>query len=249
MVDEEINLILQDLGLSNKEVSVYLSLLQLGEETASRVSEIANLNRVTTYTVLKSLEEKGFCSVYIKNKVQYFKPIKPEQIISLIEERKNKVRTIIPKLKGKQKIIKEKPEVSLYEGKKGLTALLNLIIKDAKAEKLVLAYGNFTKAEKLVKYQSLHWRKSRIKNKIKIKAIIDNVDKKFLEYSKTPEYESLTEIKLLKELSNLNTYTLISKNYTAYIAEKGQLIGVLIKNKEIAEKERFNFELMWKQAE
>ncbi|MBU0957297.1 MAG: hypothetical protein KKF56_00655 [Nanoarchaeota archaeon] len=231
--------ILKQTGLTEKEAEVYLALLQLGESPATRVSQIANLNRITTYTLLKSLHEKGFCSILDKNKIQFFKPISPENILSLLEEKKNKIRTIIPELKSKQNQIQEKPETSLFEGKQGIVSMFDIILKDAEKNKEVLAYGNVSIAEKLIEYQSLHWRKTRLNKKIKIKAIID----------KLPEYiknnKELREVKINKPLSKINTYTMITENYTANLTLKGELTGILIKNKQVADKERFIFNLMW----
>jgi len=238
----EISSILQDLGLSEKEVSVYISLLQLGESAASRVSEIANLNRITTYSLLKSLKEKGFCNIYEKNKIQYFKAINPEQILSLLEEKKTKVKSILPLLKENIRKIGKKPEVELYEGKKGITAMLDILLKDAEKNKQVLAYGNLTIAEKIIEYQSLFWRKARIKKKIKLKGIVDKIPKYIKE---NKEWKKLTLRKINKSLGSLNSYILITENYTAYLTLKGELIGILIKSKEIAEKEKFNFQLLW----
>jgi sugar-specific transcriptional regulator TrmB len=246
MVMAEINEILEDLGLSRKEVEVYLALLGLGEDTASRVSEIANLNRVTTYTILKSLQEKGFCSIYEKNRVQYFKPIKPEQILGLLEEKKTKIKSILPSLKDRIRKIEEKPEISLYEGKKGLTTLLDIILKDAEKKKEILAYGNFTIGEKIIEYPSLYFRKTRLSKKIKIKAVVDRVNKEFV---KEEKWKTLSEVKIYKDLEKLDSYVFITENKVAYLIFKGQIIGVLINNKQIAEKEKFNFEQLWRKSE
>ncbi len=241
----EVKEILRDVGLTDKETDVYLALLELGEETASRVSEIAGLNRVTTYTLLKSIYEKGFCSVHDKNNIQYFKAIKPEQILWLLEEKKNKVKSIIPLLKKREKQIQEKPEVSLFEGKKGISAMFDILLKDAENKKQVLAYGNLSIAEKLIEYQSLHWRKTRIDKKIKIKVVVDYLP----DYIKNEKrWQELSETKISKSLSKLNSYSLITENLVGYVTLRGELTGVLIKSKEIAEKEGFNFNLLWKLA-
>jgi sugar-specific transcriptional regulator TrmB len=244
----EINSILKDLGLSEKEVIIYLALLQLGEETASRISEVADLNRVTTYSLLKSLQEKGFCSIYEKNKVQYFKPIKPEYILGLIEEKKNKIKTILPLLKKQERKIGEKPEISLFEGKKGIVSLLDIIIQSADKDKQVLAYGNFTQAEKIMKYESLHWRKMRLSKKIKIKGVIDSCEKKLLQYIKTKQYKDITEVKFVQELAKANCYTMITSELVAYITGDKEILGILIKNKNVVKKEKLNFEILWKKA-
>ncbi len=241
---QEIVEILEEIGLSEKEVIVYRALLQLGEETASRISEIADLNRVTTYTLLKSLKEKGFCAVFDKNNIQFFRPIKPENILSLLEDKRNKVKSIIPILKKEEKNIETKLEISLFEGKKGITTMFDIILKDAERKKEVFAYGNLTIAEKTIEYQSLHWRKTRLDKKIEIKALVDN-SKSFKEQK---QWKELTEIRTNKDLGQINSYVLISENLTAYLTLKGELSGILIKNKEIAEKELFNFNTLWKIA-
>ncbi len=246
-MNQEIISILEDIGLSEKEVAVYLALLQLGEETASRISEIAKLNRITTYTLLKSLQEKGFCSVFEKNKVQYFKPLKPEHIMGLLEEKKDKIKTIVPLLKQKEKTVSEKPEVMLFEGKKGILSALNIIINDSKKNKEVLGYGNFTIADRLIEYESIYWRKTRIINKIKMKAVI-NTKKGTEVHKEIKDYGKFTQIKELKELEKTTSYSLISKNYVGIIAGEGELHGVLIKDKAIVEKEKFIFDLLWRQA-
>lgn len=242
---EDIKENLENLGLSEKEVRVYLALLKSGEETASRISEIADLNRITTYTILKSLKEKGFCSVHDKNYVQYFHAIKPEQILFLLDEKKEKIKSILPLLREQEKQIQEKPEISLFEGGKGVTSVFDILLSDAENEKKVLAYGNLTIAEKLLEYESLHWRKTRFKKKIKIKAIVESIPDYI---KKDKKWQELSERKILKDLSNLNSYTLITERYVAYFSFKGEIIAILIKNEEIVKKEKFNFNLLWNLA-
>jgi sugar-specific transcriptional regulator TrmB len=164
---EEINKVLESLGLTEKETKVYLAMLMAGEETASRISEIASLNRITAYMILKSLKEKGFCSIYEKNKVQYFKPTKPENVLGLLDEKKEKFNAIIPLLKHQEKQIQEKPEISLFEGKQGIASLMSILLDDAAKKKEVLGYGNVSISEKVIQYQSIYWRKTRLEKKNK----------------------------------------------------------------------------------
>src|SRR3989338_7146646 len=114
----ELKSILQEIGLNNKEAEVYLAMLKSGEETASRISQIAELNRITTYTILKSLGEKGFCSSYDKNNVQYFKPTKPEQILGLLEEKKKKLKLFFLCLNSKNWFLKKNPKSAYFRVKK-----------------------------------------------------------------------------------------------------------------------------------
>ncbi|MEM4271756.1 MAG: helix-turn-helix domain-containing protein [Candidatus Pacearchaeota archaeon] len=241
---DDIKEIFEEVGLSKKETEVYLALLKLGEETASRVSEVANLNRVTTYTLLKSLQEKGFCSVVVKNNIQFFRPIKPEQIVGLLEEKKNKIKAILPALKEAERAISEKPEVSLYEGKKGIAAMLELMLKESEKTKEVLAYGNLTIAEKVIEYETLYWRKTRLSKGIKMNAVVDSL--KGFEPRKEKLWQKLSKWKENKELSKLSVFVMITDSLVSYTTFKGDLVAVVIRNKEIADKEKLNFEQLWR---
>lgn len=55
----EVKEILQKFGFSEKEIAVYIALVEFGPAVASDVAERAKLNRSTTYVVLDSLVKRG----------------------------------------------------------------------------------------------------------------------------------------------------------------------------------------------
>jgi sugar-specific transcriptional regulator TrmB len=238
--------ILTDIGLSKKEIIVYLSMLKLGEETASRISELSDLNRVTTYGLLKSLSEKGFCSSYDKNNVQFFKPSSPESVLGLLEEKKKRFRLIISQLKQEEKKATEKPKVAIFEGKKGIASLMSLILEDAENKKEVLGYGNVSAGEKTISQQSFYWRKTRLEKKIKMRAVSNYTGD--AEHKEAKGWKKITEVRTIKDLEKNNTYTIIAENLLGYFVPGIEPIGILIKNKDIVEKEKFNFEILWEKA-
>jgi sugar-specific transcriptional regulator TrmB len=240
----EVKEILEEIGLTSKESQIYLSLLKLGEETASRISEVAQLNRVTCYSILKSMVEKGFCTLYEKNNIQYFKPIKPEQILGLLEEKKKKINEIIPILKEQETIIEEKPELMIFEGKKGMVSMFTLLLDDAEKKKEVFGYGNVSIAEKVIQHQSTFWRKTRLEKKIKMRAVSNSLGD--VDHRSPPLWKKITEVRTNKDLEKLSFYTIITENYVSYGMFKGEIIGIVIKSKELVDKERFNFEMLWK---
>ena len=56
---------LQKLGLSDKEASVYLAMLELGPSVVSDIAKKANINRSTVYVVLEFLKKRGIPSQLI----------------------------------------------------------------------------------------------------------------------------------------------------------------------------------------
>jgi sugar-specific transcriptional regulator TrmB len=244
---EEIEKTLMSLGISQKEAKIYLILLRNGESSASEIGELSKLNRITCYTLLKNLQLKGIVNNTIQSGMQYFEAVSPNIIINIIENKKQRFKSILPLLKEKEKIIKTKTEVSIFEGKKGILNALEIIIDDAKKSKEVFAYGNFVIADSLIEYESLHWRKKRINNNIKIKAVI-NKAVPIEKYKSLKGYEKLTEIKENKKLEAIESYTLISENYVGIIFPSQELKGLLIKDKSAVEKEKFIFEMLWEQG-
>ena len=59
MLKEEV---LQNFGLTEAEVKLYIELLRLGESTATALSKHTNTNRTFTYDRLKKLLDSGLIS-------------------------------------------------------------------------------------------------------------------------------------------------------------------------------------------
>ena len=58
---------LTKLGLSDKEIAVYTALLSLGSAPVRSVSELAKVNRGTSYDILKSLRKRIFNFIINEN--------------------------------------------------------------------------------------------------------------------------------------------------------------------------------------
>ncbi|HLC73074.1 MAG TPA: helix-turn-helix domain-containing protein [Candidatus Nanoarchaeia archaeon] len=244
MEDEDLIKILKELNLSEKESSVYLSLLELGQSNVTRLANKANINRVTTYHILRSLISKGLVSSIEKDNIQNFMAIEPKRLIEALKEKEEKIKSILPELEAKMQTIGSKPSVSLFEGKKGISTLLDNIINDAKGE--ILVYGNYKIAEKAIEYESLHYRKTRIFKKIKQKGIVNSFEG--IDFIKNREWKKLTEIKSLKHLENISTWVEIYDTKVVILTFKKELIGILIDNVEIADMHKLFFDIMWKIA-
>lgn len=123
--------IFQEIGLTNAETKVYLSLLKTGETNAGPLLEKTGLQNSTLHKTLHRLISKGFASYIIKGKRRLYKASDPSLILKLIEDNKTKFENILPELINLQKPV-EKQEAIVYEGFKGLKTLLYELIKDGK---------------------------------------------------------------------------------------------------------------------
>src|ERR1035437_2544603 len=75
---------LEFIGFSEKEVLVYLALLELGKGTVTQISKKAGISRPTGYHVLSSLESKELVKVSGKEPKQEYVAESPDQIEKLL---------------------------------------------------------------------------------------------------------------------------------------------------------------------
>ncbi len=118
---------LKNIGLSNKEVSVLLVLLQHGPTLASSIARSARLNRTTTYGILGELAQKGLISSAKKDGSTRYQSIEPELLPQYIERKredlaksKRELEDAIPQVVLLRTKGKTLPKVRFFEGPKGV---------------------------------------------------------------------------------------------------------------------------------
>src|SRR3989338_3889466 len=109
----ELTKTLEFIGFSEKEVLVYLALLELGKGTVTQISRKAGINRPTGYHVLASLEVKELVRVSGKEPKQEYVAESPDQIEKLLVKKIEsdqafikEARKIIPELKSMHNVKK-----------------------------------------------------------------------------------------------------------------------------------------------
>lgn len=118
---------LQDIGLNEKESSIYIILLQIDSASVIEIAKKTNINRSTTYTVLDSLSKKGLVGEIQIGKKAKYQAEKPERLETyiekqkiLLEEQSKRLKDIIPMLKSVQRETGERPMVKYFEGREGI---------------------------------------------------------------------------------------------------------------------------------
>ncbi|KKS58247.1 MAG: Transcriptional regulator, TrmB [Parcubacteria group bacterium GW2011_GWA2_42_35] len=130
---------LRKLGLSQKEIAVYLAGLELGYNSAQNIAKKAGLSRTTAYQIIKDLEKKGLMAES-KEKGQisprlagrgktYYNAESPDKLLGILrlekralEEKEREFVRIISALKSKY-YLNKKSEIRTYEGQAGLKFL------------------------------------------------------------------------------------------------------------------------------
>ncbi len=228
---------LRDIGLSEKEATVYVALLSFDKASIPEICEKAKIKRPTTYVILDSLAKKGLVSEANIGKKTYYIAAPPEKLdlfverqIHLLEENKKSLDIIIPQLKSIQREQGEKPLVQFFEGKEGILSSNDDIFSNIFSnEPVYIVYPKDLVKNFFTDKETRSMREKRISKGIKSKAIyISNTEDK-------PSDETGDRIRI-----DENKYP-ITSDLTIYgdkvkIAVFGKrLSGISIKSPELAE--------------
>ncbi len=117
---------LEEIGLSEKEASVYIALLQVDAAPIHDIATKTGIKRTTVYPVLESLQKKGLVSETQKDKKVLFQAAPPERLETyverqkiLFEEKTKRLKDIIPQMKSIQREQGERPIIKSFQGRDG----------------------------------------------------------------------------------------------------------------------------------
>ncbi|MFC1801408.1 TrmB family transcriptional regulator [Nanoarchaeota archaeon] len=119
--------IFRELGFTERELKVYLALLELGSTTVGPITTKTKLQAAKVYETLDKLIEKGLVSFVIVSKTKHFQASDPKEILNLIDERKRRFKDVLGELRLKQKHAESKQIAVVHEGFKSFKALFNRI--------------------------------------------------------------------------------------------------------------------------
>jgi len=118
---------LQDIGLSDKEATVYLTLLAVEHASVLDLAKKTKIKRPTVYVVLESLSKKGLVSETTIGKKTHYQAEPPERLETFVEKRKialeesqRTLKDVIPQIKSIARETGERPVVKYFEGKEGI---------------------------------------------------------------------------------------------------------------------------------
>ncbi len=238
-MEEQLLSKLRSLGFSDKESKVYVASLKLGSAPIQKIAKLATVNRATTYVVVQGFMNKGLMSSYTKGKKRLFTPESPDKLSALIREDKavieakeNTINQILPSLSGLYDTTQggNKPQVKFYEGKLGLSAVREEILKTKHKE--AFSIFNLDSLERVfTPEESNSFTKKRIAKKISSHSIYSSskgdiladskTDRNLYSYIDQSKYNSPIDISVFDDNLAITSY-------------KEPMMSVLIQNESIA---------------
>jgi HTH-type transcriptional regulator, sugar sensing transcriptional regulator len=237
---------LKKLGLKDKEIRIYLVLLEQGSVSIRSLSEIVGFNRGTAYDGLKKLCDLGLVVSYGTKERQKYTAEKPEKLLDLASRKEKEVQQfkleaqeLVESLKAIEKKDPSQPAVKYFEGDLGIRKILDDLLQtlEKEKEKTYYAYSAKNASEDLGRAYP-DFTKKRIKKGIKVKVI---------SLAKGGKTHGLDQRRWLQTDDRSASFILIFGSKCAFISRDGAgfPVGVIVENKMIAKTQKLIFEKFW----
>ena len=231
--------ILKDIGLSNAEIKVYLTLLELGTSTAGPILEKSGLQNSVVHMTLNKLIERGFVTFIKEGKRNHYQATNPKHIIDFINEKKERFEEILPELLVKQQQAKEKPEIITFRGINGIKELLMELLEAGGKEHHT--FGSTAKSLMLGDAWWVSYHKKRSQLGIKAKLLFNES----LAHWKAEKKYPKSEVKYTKAGFEPLTETIIRNDKIGVIIWSDKPLGITIHQKEAAKSYDQFFKIIW----
>ncbi|UPW01011.1 TrmB family transcriptional regulator [Halorussus gelatinilyticus] len=146
MDDSTLSRLLREFGLSDKEIDIYLTVLDHGEAKASVVADDAGVSKRYVYSVSEELEERGFVSVNDHAVPTTIRAVPPQEVVDSLTE---DVERMGPALEARYS--KATPETNQFEVIKSRVTVLKRVtalVREATEEvSLSIPYDHLSEVE------------------------------------------------------------------------------------------------------
>jgi len=240
MLEQELELI----GLTKREIAVYLSLLKLGETTTGPLIDKSKVSSGKIYEILEKLIQKGLVTYIIKNKTKYFQTTNPKKIVEFIdlkkkeiEKTKQRAQSIIPELVRLHDKKESDYQAIIYKGLEGFkTAIFETLNKLNKDDEW-LAMGVTGEISKNIIRIWSQFNLERVRKKVVAKMIVTTT--KVMQ-----RHEKMLYLEM-RLLSLVGTVPISIAGDVVIIYNWEDLSIIKITNKNVAQSFRDFFNTLW----
>ena len=238
---------LQDIGLTDKESLVYLSLLAVEHASVLDLANKTKIKRPTVYVVLESLSKKGLVSETTVGKKTHYHAEPPERLETFVERQKialeesqKVLKDIIPQIKSVARDSGERPVVKYFEGREGIISANDELfagIEQGGEKVTYLIYPKDLVEDIFTDKEREKYRSMRISQDIKSKSIYSS------EKGDKPSDSTGDRIKIDGKRYPITCDISIYKDRVRISILEEKLSGIFIRSKDFAETLKSVFKL------
>lgn len=236
----EINEVLEQFNLDQKEAALYLASLELGLTSASNIAKKAGIQRTYFYDLSEKLIKLGLMKQVRKGRKRLFSATEPEKLVEMQEQRLQQLKSVLPELKSLYNTSGQKPRVFYYEGRDGIDEI-NADTLRYKGEILGFTTPRFVnKDQQRISRQYIQER-IRVGNRVRV---IGELAPEILELQQRDKRELRQTRILPRELYSSEVEIGIYGN-KVFVIDYKEEFGFIIEGSDIAKVLKMIFEIVW----
>ncbi|MBI4175864.1 MAG: hypothetical protein HY518_01560 [Candidatus Aenigmarchaeota archaeon] len=244
---------LMGIGLTQGEIRVYLTLLDIGMSTTGPIVDRSRISSSKVYNILNRLMEKGLASYVIKSNVRHYEALDPSKMFEFlsrkereIQDQRNAVKGIIPVLSARRRLKQRSDEARVYTGPEGVKSYFNEVFEKLKPgdERLVLgAKSGYSDIPRVVRFFSMQGRRFAAKG-IKTKIIFnEDLRKSGGRYGRMGR----TQVRYMKHATPASI-GIQGDNVDILLWDERKTVLFAISSREVADSYREFFRALWEVA-
>jgi sugar-specific transcriptional regulator TrmB len=239
--------ILSELGISSKDVTVYLTLLREGPGSVRQLATLTGVNRGTVYDTLKHLQDIGLVHFYNRETKQFFIAAPPARLQELAETKASELAKtskelthVVAELEAQYVAGTRQPVARMYEGREGVRSILEDVLETMKManDQEYYVYSSSTVKEAGLYSAFQDYTVQRIAASFCVKAFAIGLG---------GTTAGLDERRSIPGLESTPTYTLIYSGKVAnvFLDKHNELFGLILENPGIYETQKTLFMSLW----
>ncbi|HBO16583.1 MAG: Transcriptional regulator, TrmB [Candidatus Moranbacteria bacterium GW2011_GWE2_35_2-] len=238
---------LKQLDLGEKEIEVYISILKQKQTTITRIADSAGIKRTSVYHCLENLIKKGLISRISKDGRNYYNAEDPKESFSnILNEKKEIILSLIPKVKEIYGQSGSFPEIKIYHNLAGIKKIFEDLLSCK--EKINRYYLSGFLLEGILGKEFVDdFVMKRVKKGIKSFSLRTFAYKPEREKGEIHS-KQLREVRFIPENVIIKPYMVIYDDKVVVISTKEEKIGFVIQSKEYADAQKALFDMIWNNA-
>ena len=241
--NDQITKKLSELGLSDSEVRIYISMLSLGETTIDRISKLSGVKRTTIYPLISNLRNLGLVSVKDNGFKKLYYAENPKRLATMVERKKEDLLSVLPSLEAMYNTGGNDILIKTYEGVDAMKSIYDELLQELKHRDNYLVIGDPERWD-------IH-AKDYFKGFIKRRLKIDLKARLLLSYSETAkEYKKFEknfkeEVRILPNNYIIDTNVVITDKKIIIHQLENPVVTILIESKSVISLQKNLFEMLW----
>lgn len=232
---------LSHLGLTDKQIAVYLATLELGESTVQEIAEKSGVKRTSIYNFLDEMKQRGLMIEVRRNKHVFLIAEDPRVLVKHAHEQAAELESLLPDLLSIYNLPGNKPKVRFYQGIAGIKQ----VYEDTLKEEYITMYG-FSDYEKMFAAMPETWMWEYAAKRARQHILFKSIAKQgpHAKQVKTIDKEQRRETKLVPHI-DFDTEINIYHNKVALISFHRPYAAVIIEDRAIATTLKSVWKLVW----